>query len=188
MALASASISIAGLFSQCSRLSNCTPAAPVAITICASSTARARSSLVAAPRAVTSTPKRFFNASQAACARSWPREHNTTSAPSRVSMTAARWPTGPVPPRMTTFFSLIPPVLMSLATAAAAVVLLPLLSSMTDTRKSAKNTFCTASSSFSPATISLPPINRAVFFFSFGLRVKMAPSTSARTFSGVQPP
>jgi hypothetical protein len=80
------------------------------------------------------------------------------------------------------------PCLVRLATAAAAVVLLPLLSSITETRKSAKNFFWIALTSACPSARLLPPTNMAVYFLSLGERVKMVPSTNAPTVSGVTPP
>ena len=113
-----------------------------------------------------------------------------TSAPSFASITVARCPTGPVPARITARLpATLPPALLSThATAAAAVVFEPLLSSITETRKFEKNFLRTAFSKASPAAKLLPPTNSAVCFLSFGARVKIAPSTNAPTLSGVMPP
>ncbi|EWS54027.1 hypothetical protein X551_03180 [Methylibium sp. T29] len=64
----------------------------------------------------------------------------------------------------------------------------PLLSSITDTRKLAKNFLRTALNSASPSAMLDPPTKIAVFFLSFGARVKIAPSTSPPTLAGVMPP
>ena len=77
---------------------------------------------------------------------------------------------------------------MIFTTAATAVVFEPLESSIVDTRKFAKNAFVAAASSFSPADMSAPPMKIAVFFMSFGLRVKMQPCTRSRTSPSVTPP
>ena len=112
----------------------------------------------------------------------------TSDAPSMASKIAARCPTGPVPAKTTAFFPAMALLAASLATAAAAVVLLPLLSSITETRKLAKNRLWMETNKACPAAILLPPTKMAVFFLSLGARVKMAPSTIAPTFSGVNPP
>ena len=126
---------------------------------------------------------------QLACARSRLREVMATWQPSRASITAARCPTGPVPASTTARLPCSGRPWPSQATAAAAaVVLLPLLSSITDTRKPAKNFLRTAFNTASPSAMFEPPTNSAVFFLSFGARVKMAPSTSGPTLAGVMPP
>ncbi len=71
-----------------------------------------------------------------------------------------------------------PPDLACLSTAitaAAAVVLAPLASSITDTRIGPKNVRFTSSSSVSPAATLEPPMKIAVCFSSSGPRVKIAP-------------
>ena len=67
-------------------------------------------------------------------ARSRVRDERKTSAPSPAINAAARIPTGPVPPRTTAFFPLTSPVETIFLTAATAVVLQPLASSITETR------------------------------------------------------
>jgi len=116
------------------------------------------------------------------------RDTSVTVAPSLASITAARVPTGPVPPRMTAFLPFSEPLCASQATQAAAVVFEPLESSITDTRKFEKNFFLTALNSVSPSAMLLPPMKMAVFFLSFGARVKIAPSTIAPTLCGCTPP
>ena len=68
---------------------------------------------------------------------------------------------------------------------AAAVVFEPFESSITETRNGPKNFFFTAFSSASPLPMSPPPTKIAVFCFSLPPRVKIVPSTSAPTLSGV---
>ena len=114
-----------------------------------------------------------------------------TLAPSRASSTAARWPTGPVPASTTArlpFRVFCGAACTSHATAAAAVVFDPFESSIAETRKFAKNFCRTAANSASPSAMFEPPTKIAVFFLSFGARVKIVPSTSAPTFAGVTPP
>jgi len=79
--------------------------------------------------------------------------------------------TGPVPASTTAFLPASGFALASSATPAAAVVLDPLLSSITDTRKLAKKRFLTALNSASPAVMSPPPTKIAVYCFSLGPRV-----------------
>ena len=88
-------------------------------------------------------------------------------------------PTGPVPastaarrPRTSP-----PAARTSFTTAAAAVVFEPLGSSMTETRKGPKKALRAATSRRSASGMLEPPMKRAVFFRSFGPRVKMAPWT-----------
>ena len=138
--------------------------------------------------ASTSTLNRSAIAVAAACARCRLRLVMATRAPSFASITAARCPTGPVPASTTARLSCSDRPCASHATPAAAVVFEPLLSSSTETRKLAKNFFFTAFSSASPSAMFEPPTKIAVNFFSFGARVKMAPSTSAPTLAGVTPP
>ncbi len=121
----------------------------------------------------------------AASARALAREVMVTSAPSLASSAAARMPTGPVPASTTAFLPERGLALASSATPAAAVVLEPLESSITDTRKGPKNFFFTALSSASPLAMSPPPTKIAVNCFSLPPRVKIVPSTSAPTVSGV---
>jgi len=73
-------------------------------------------------------------------------------------------------------------------TAATAVVFEPLESSIVETRIGPKNALLAAASSFSPADMSAPPMKIAVFFSSFGPRVKMHPYTRSRTSFSVTPP
>ena len=104
------------------------------------------------------------------------REVMVTRAPSRASRPAARWPTGPVPARMTTFRPFRSPSVSSIfTTAATAVVFDPLESSMTDTRRGSNMASCAIASSCSPADMLLPPIQTAVLCRSLGPRVKMQP-------------
>ena len=109
-------------------------------------------------------------------------------APSLASITAARVPTGPVPASTTARLPLREPLCANHATQAAAVVLEPLLSSITETRKPAKNFFFTALNSASPSAMLEPPTKIAVNFLSLGARVKIVPSTSAPTVAGVSAP
>jgi len=74
------------------------------------------------------------------------------------------------------------------ATAAAAVVLAPLLSSIIDTRKLPKKRCLMASNSASPSATLLPVTNRAVNFLLAGARVKTAPSTRRGRSAGRTPP
>ena len=108
-----------------------------------------------------------------------------TSAPSCASIAAARMPTGPVPASTTAFLPLSFFALASSATPAAAVVLEPFGSSITETRNGPKNFFFTALSSASPLAMSPPPTKIAVFCFSLPPRVKIVPSTRVPTLSGV---
>ncbi len=64
---------------------------------------------------------------------------------------------------------------MTLTTAAAAVVLQPLESSMTETRSGSKNEPTASRRIASPLATSMPPMNTAVFLRSAGPRVNMAP-------------
>ena len=105
-----------------------------------------------------------------------------------ANITPARCPTGPVPAKITAVLPCTEPDFTNKATMAAAVVLLPLLSSMIDTRKLLKNFFLTAFTNSWPASRLLPLMKIAVKRFSLGGRVKIAPSTKAPTFSGVTPP
>ena len=73
-------------------------------------------------------------------------------------------------------------------TAAAAVVLQPLGSSMTETRKGPKKALLAASSRLSASGMREPPTKRAVFFRSFGPRVKTAPWTSPWTSASATAP
>jgi hypothetical protein len=70
----------------------------------------------------------------------------------------------------------------------AAVVLQPLESCITETRKGPKNAFCTAANTSSPAVTRLPPTHTAIVLRSSGPRVKNASCTSPRTASGFTPP
>ena len=74
------------------------------------------------------------------------------------------------------------------ATAATAVVFEPFESSITDTRIGPKNAFFTFASRRSPTDMSVPPMKIAVWWRSFGPRVKIAPCTRSRTASSVTPP
>ena len=125
---------------------------------------------------------------QASTARSIFRAVIETLAPSLASIAAARCPTGPVPAKTTAFLPTNMPLDASFATAAAAVVLLPLLSNITETLNPEKKQSCIVLNNFCPARMSLPPTNIAVFFLSLGARVKMAPSTSPVMFSDFNPP
>ena len=71
-------------------------------------------------------------------------------------------PTGPVPASTTAFLPARLRFLAMTATPAAAVVLDPLESSITETRKSAKNFFFTALNRASPFAMLLPPTKIAV--------------------------
>ncbi len=104
------------------------------------------------------------------------REVMVTWAPSLASRPAARWPTGPVPARISTFFPFRSPTVSSIfTTAATAVVLDPLESSMMETVYGLKRASCAIARSCSPADMLLPPIQTAVLCRSFGPRVKMQP-------------
>ena len=84
-----------------------------------------------------------------------------TSQPSFCSSTADRRPTAPRP--STT--ARLPARLRAFAIRAivvAAVVLQPLESSITETRKGPKNAFCTSAKISSPAATSLPPTHTAI--------------------------
>ena len=111
-----------------------------------------------------------------------------TEAPSEASSTAARCPTGPDPPSTTARLPASERPWASQATADEAVVFEPLQSNMIDTRKLPKNLARTAAKSVSPSGMLPPPMKIAVFFLSFGPRVKMAPSTSPPTFFAFTPP
>ena len=80
-------------------------------------------------------------------------------------------PTGPVPASTTAFLPLSFFALASSATPAAAVVLEPFESSMTETRNGPKKRFFTASNSASPLPMSPPPTKIAVFCLSLPPRV-----------------
>ena len=188
VALASHSNCSVGLSFQLRSARSWAPAAPVDRTTCALAASRARDRSSAPSSGVTSTPNLVLIAWQAACARASVREDRPTCAPSRLNMKAARIPTGPVPASTTAFLPASGAECARQATAAAAVVFDPLLSSITDTRKPAKNFLRTASSSASPAAMSLPPMKIAVNFLSFGARVKIVPSTSPPTLRGSTPP
>ena len=94
-------------------------------------------------------------------------------------------PTGPVPASTTAFLPLSFFALASSATPAAAVVLEPLESSITETRNGPKKRFFTVASTASPFGMSPPPTKIAVDCLSLPPRVKIVPSTRAPTLSGV---
>ena len=94
-------------------------------------------------------------------------------------------PTGPVPASTTAFLPASGFALASSATPAAAVVFEPLGSSMMETRNGPKKRFFTASNSSSPLCMSPPPTKIAVYCLSLPPRVKIVPSTSDPTLSGV---
>ena len=117
------------------------------------------------------------------------REVIVTWAPSLARRPAARWPTGPVPARIRTFLPVrFPSVSSIFTTAATAVVLDPLESSMMETVKGAKTASCAMARSCSPADMLLPPIQTAVLCRSLGPRVKMQPWIRSRTSASVTPP
>ena len=84
----------------------------------------------AAAHGSASTPKRSRTAAQAAAARSRRRELRRTAAPDSASMAAARCPTGPVPASTAARTPASGCAVSTVATAAAAVVLQPLASSI----------------------------------------------------------
>ena len=86
-------------------------------------------------------------------------------------MAAARCPTGPVPASTAARTPASGCAASTVATAAAAVVLQPLASSMTETRKSPKNCFRTAANTASARARSLPPTRIAVRRLCLGARV-----------------
>ena len=96
-------------------------------------------------------------------------------------------PTGPVPASTTARRPLTSPpaARTSFTTAAAAVVFDPLGSSITETRNGPKKASRAATSRCSASGMLVPPMKRAVFFRSFGPRVKMAPWTRLRTSASV---
>ena len=118
------------------------------------------------------------------------RDVIVTSAPAFAKSPAARVPTGPVPAVTTILrpFTLPPSACVIFTTAATAVVFEPFESSIIDTRIGPKNALFAAASSCSPAAMSVPPMKIAVFFRSFGPRVKMQPCTRSRTSPSVTPP
>ncbi len=106
-----------------------------------------------------------------------------TSQPSLRSSTADRSPTAPRPSTA----ARLPARLRAFAIRAivvAAVVLQPLESSITETRKGPKNAFCAALKTSSPVLTSLPPTQTAIVSRSSTPRVKKASCTSPRTASG----
>ncbi len=161
------------------------PAAPVHNTATAPSRAEAVEASSFASAGLTSISKRFFNCSQAAFALSMLRDVTVTSAPSPAKKAAARSPTGPVPARTTTFLPLTSTTPASFATAAAAVVLQPFESSITEFLTGPKKAPFTASMTASPFATSEPPTKTALFFILSPPRVNMTPCTSGTAFSGV---
>ena len=121
-------------------------------------------------------------------ARSSVLDTTVTFAFSRASNSAARSPTGPVAPSTIALQPARFKCLRELAIAAAAVVLHPFESIITDTRIGPKNVFDTIRSSNSPLATSLPPMNIAEFFNSAGPRVNINPWTRPVTFPGVTEP
>ena len=124
------------------------------------------------------TSNRSATLAAAASARSRERELRRTAAPALPSSPATRWPTGPVPastaarrPARGASSASSPRPAVMRATAAAAVVFAPLLSSMTDTRNPPWKRRLTAASNASPAARSPPPRKRAEFFLCAGPRV-----------------
>ncbi len=117
------------------------------------------------------------------------REVMVTLAPSRARSPAARWPTGPVPARITTFRPFRSPSACSIfTTAATAVVFEPLESSMTETLSGGNIASRAMARSCSPWDMLLPPIQTAVLWRSLGPRVKMQPWIRSRTSSGTTSP
>src|SRR5215217_6842783 len=125
---------------QAARGTICTPAGPE---LRSTSTSRSRSGRVAGSLRVTAwtwTLNRALMNCRAFSPCSGLREVMVTSAPSLANKPAARWPTGPVPARMRTFFPLRSPSISSiLTTAATAVVFEPLESSMMETENGANS-------------------------------------------------
>jgi hypothetical protein len=76
---------------------------------------------------------------------------------------------------MTTFLPSDPEACSIFTTAATAVVLDPLESSITETVKGSNIASTAIASSCSPCDMLLPPIQMAVWRRSFGARVKMHP-------------
>ena len=160
----------------------CTPAGPELSRISAPSSTCDRADASVSVVASTATSKRALMNWRALSPCSGLREVMTTLTPSRASRPAERWPTGPVPARMTAFLPRRSPRACSiLATAATAVVLEPLESSITETVSGLNMASTAMASSCSPAVMLFPPIHTAVFFRCFAPRVKMQPWIRSRT-------
>ena len=142
---------------------NWIPAAPAAMRILQPSRAAVVWSLEEVSTPVTASDcNRSFIVAAASIARVWLRDPIRTVAPAPANNRAARTPTGPVPARIVAVAPFNSICRAAANTAAAAVVLQPLESIITETRIGPKKTLLIFSIIASPLATSDPPTKIAV--------------------------